>query len=195
MTLRRDLVATVLRPGVGCFLFLGFTFTAVGCVPSLRVVQQGHVYFERCYAADFDPQIPLAEKHACWNAWLSHYTTGQSRERVRYARRRLYQIEHGRPVPRLPGLPEAGADSRDVVAISEPGPAESTRGANESSPAEPAEMAADRESPLPQNTNPACAALACEPAWRACMAECADNHYPCQDACRVELHACARGCF
>lgn len=59
-----------------------------GCAPSIRMVHRSRAYFERCYAADFDPQIRRTERHACWVAWLDHYTSGQPRERVMYARTR-----------------------------------------------------------------------------------------------------------
>ncbi len=60
-----------------------------GCAPSLRMVHRSRAYFERCYAADFDPRVVPAERRACWDAWLAHYTQGQPRERVQYARARL----------------------------------------------------------------------------------------------------------
>lgn len=92
--------------GVARGLVLVLGTLAVGCGPSLRLVQQSHVYFERCYSADFDARIAPGEKHACWSAWLQHYTIGQPPERRDYARQRLYAIEQGESVPRLPGLPE-----------------------------------------------------------------------------------------
>jgi len=52
-------------------------------------VHRGRAYFERCYAADFDAQIRRTERHACWVAWLDHYTSGQPRERIMYARARV----------------------------------------------------------------------------------------------------------
>jgi len=64
-------------------------FFAAGCAPSLRMVHRSRAYFERCYAADFDAQIRRTERHACWVAWLDHYTSGQPRERIIYARTRV----------------------------------------------------------------------------------------------------------
>lgn len=160
------------------------------------------VYFERCYAADFDPRIAVAEKHACWTAWLEHYTIGQPPERAEYARERIYAIEHGESVPRLPGLPQVAFGPRAAAPVTVASTPE------EPPPVEPAEpLPADRielprrrprrdrhAPPLPRTANPACAAVACESAWRACIDAC-DGAAPCETACEVELAACARGCF
>jgi len=175
----------------------------VGCGPSLRRTQQSRVYFERCYAADFDVRIALAEKHACWTSWLSHYTIGNGHERLDYARERLYAIEHGESVPRLPGLPVAALGPRAVTPVTaasapadEPEPS-----IDETLPADRVELPRrrrsrrDRHSPvLPRTANATCARTACEPAWRECVDTC-DRVEACETACQVELSACARGCF
>ncbi len=162
------------------------------------------MYFERCYAADFDTRIAVAEKHACWTAWLEHYTIGQPQDRREYARDRVYAIEHGESVPRLPGLPEAALGPRTAMPVTAASlPAEE---AVEEEPAEtppvdtvemPRERRArrDRTPPLPRTANPACAAVACEPAWQRCVESGPDGSRACDTACGVELSACARGCF
>lgn len=162
------------------------------------------MYFERCYAADFDTRIAAAEKHACWTAWLEHYTNGQPPERGDYARERVYAIEHGESVPRLPGLPQAALGPRTVTpvtAASAPPEEEEDPVVEEALPADRVEMPRarprrrDRHAPpMPRTANPACAAAACEPAWRACIDTC-DDAQACETACEVELAACARGCF
>lgn len=172
---------------------------ATACGPSLRRVQQSRVYFERCYAADFDARIPLAEKHACWSAWLEHYTHGQARDRVAYAQERVFAIEHGESVPRLPGLPTATVgptSATPVTAVSQPLMADPTVPPAQ---AEDEELRRDRDRPrlrpMPRTANPACAARACEPAWRTCIDACQQHDAGCENACELELHACARGCF
>ncbi len=158
------------------------------------------MYFERCYAADFDARIPLAEKHACWSAWLEHYTVGQPAERASYARERVFAIEHGESVPRLPGLPEAAIGPRSVTPI--------TAASEELEPPEQAPSTIDEEaierphprprryaSPVPRTSNEPCAARACAPAWRSCVDRCLEESEECETACEVELQACARGCF
>lgn len=173
---------------------------AVGCGPSLRRVQDSRVYFERCYAADFDPRIPLAQKHACWTAWLEHYAGGQPPERASYARERRSAIEQGESVPRLPGLPEVAMGPRAAAPVTA---ASEELEVTTAEPATADEEALDRPRrrerryarPLPRTSNPSCAARACEGAWRECLERCPDDRQPCQTACTVELQACSRGCF
>lgn len=181
----------------GAFVYLAIVM--VGCGPSLRRVQQSSVYFERCYAADFDARIPLAEKHACWTAWREHYTIGQAQDRRDYASSRIYAIEHGESVPRLPGLPSVAIGpraARPVTAVSIP-VEEAPSVVDE--PADEVELPRreerERPPPLPRTSNPSCAAVACEPAWRRCIGGCAEGAQACETACNVELSACARGCF
>jgi hypothetical protein len=175
----------------------------LGCGPSLRQSQQSRVYFERCYAADFDPRIVVAEKRACWTAWLEHYTIAQPEERREYARARVHAIEQGESVPRLPGLPQAAMGPRaftPVMAVS--APPEEEEAAAISADAVPADEVdlprrrrRARAAPLPRTGNAICAAIACEPAWRRCVDTCPAGAAACETACNVELNACARGCF
>lgn len=192
------------RPfAVAPIVALALAALASGCGPSLRLSQQSRVYFERCYAADFDVRIALAEKHACWTSWLAHYTIGDGAGRSDYARERLYAIEHGESVPRLPGLPQAALGPRaatPVTAASAPSP-DPDPAVDETLPADRVDLPRGRRSPrdrhappLPRTANPACATAACEPTWRACIDTC-DGVEACETACRVELSACARGCF
>jgi len=179
---------------------------AIGCGPSLRRVQDSRIYFERCYAADFDSRIPLAEKHACWSAWLQHYTMGQPVERSTYAQERVYAIEHGESVPRLPGLPEAAIGPRSATPITVASEQATAQARDEEAQPVPANVDEERlpaprprtrrrASPLPRTSNPECAARACEEPWRACTDRCPAHRAACQTACEVELQACARGCF
>lgn len=178
---------------------------AAACGPSLRRVQESRVYFERCYSADFDARIPLAEKHACWSAWLEHYTAGQPPERASYARERVYAIDHAEETPRLPGLPEAALGPRRVAPVTasatelEAAPEIAPENADEEeldAPLETPRRARRRRRPrpMPRTSNATCAARACEAPWRSCLERCTDVR-ACQTACEVELQACARGCF
>lgn len=181
-------------------MFVGvLTLFFVGCGPSLRRLQEGRGYFERCYAADFDSRIPLAEKHACWTAWLEHYTTDQPRDRYAYARERIFAIEQGESLPRLPGTPEAVVSSRvtPVISPSEEVEIETDEPGNIDDEVmdRPRPREHRREPPLPRTANAICAARACETAWRSCVGRCAANLDACDMACEVELQACARGCF
>jgi hypothetical protein len=173
----------------------------LGCGPSLRRVQQSRVYFERCYAADFDARIPLAEKHACWTAWTAHYTIGEAEDRADYARARIYAIEHGESVPRLPGLPSVALGPRASMPVTataiEPDPEEELHDLAPTVEPRDRVVAPERRSrPMPSTDNPACASAACEPLWRECIDSCPETRSSgCETACEVELTACARGCF
>jgi hypothetical protein len=177
-------------------------FTLLGCGHSLRRSQQSRVYFERCYSADFDPRVALGDKHACWSAWLAHYTSGQPEDRSDYARGRLYAIEHGESVPRLPGLPAAALGPRSVTPVTAAATTEGETAEDLPSPLPMEEPAPRRQRPrrqrhappLPRTSNPSCAATACEGAWRTCHEAC-DEVAACETACEIELLACARGCF
>lgn len=178
---------------------LAVTAVVLGCGPSLRRVQQGRVYFERCYAADFDPRIPLAEKHACWTAWREHYTVGQAADRAQYALERIRAIEHGESVPRLPGLPEAALGPRHatpIMAVSA-SQEEAPEDAVAARDARASERRRHRRRVMPRTANPVCAATACESSWHSCTEPCEDGRAgdACRTACQVELQSCARGCF
>lgn len=186
--------------GMGrCWLVGALTLFLIGCGPSFRRLQDSRVYFERCYAADFDSRIPLAEKHACWTAWLEHYTSGQPRERHVYARDRIFAIEQGESLPRLPGTPEAVVSTRVTPVISPSEEVETVAPApanvDEEEMERPRPRARRREPPIPRTANPICAARACEAAWRTCVGRCPEDMDACDMACEVELQACARGCF
>jgi len=71
------------------------------------MVHEGDVYFERCYAADFDARIGPEQKEACWQAWLAFYTRHQPAHRVDYAMRRIEAVQNGEPTPSLPGSGQA----------------------------------------------------------------------------------------
>lgn len=77
------------------FALLLLLATGLGCGPSLRRLQRGDVYFERCYSADRDPLVPAGERRACWQAWLDHYQQDQPPERLFYVRERLLMLRPG----------------------------------------------------------------------------------------------------
>lgn len=170
----------------------------MGCGPSLRRIQQSRVYFERCYAADFDPRVPLVEKQACWAAWQEHYTIGQPEDRTEYASERLDALRHGESVPHLPGLPAAALGPRSETQMT--ASSEETLIPVEEDPATAAvpRRRSRRErhpDPVPRTSNAICAVAACEAEWRGCLDDCPARSAPCETACEIELQACARGCF
>lgn len=68
------------------------------------MLHQSNVYFERCSAADFDPERSFDERRRCWEAWLEHYGSGQSPLRVEHARNRVAQCREGIAVEPLPDV-------------------------------------------------------------------------------------------
>jgi len=72
---------------------------ALGCGPSFQAVHEGEARFEHCYAMDESASAALERKAACWHDWVSHYTYGQTRDRVSYAAQRYRALS---AVPDLP---------------------------------------------------------------------------------------------
>lgn len=149
-------------------------------------------WFERCYAADFDARIRSTEKHACWVAWLDHYTDGQPPERIGYAQERIRELGDGRSTIALPGLEAAvgPAYATDGVA-----PADGAAGTTPPPPADTNAIPPPPPPHPPAMGNAACGPV-CDPRWNDCVLRC--DHLrpdPCLDACMVEYRACSRGCF
>jgi hypothetical protein len=144
------------------------------CGPSLRMIERGDVYFERCYAAELEAALSVEDKRACWEAWLAHYVTGQPIDRQRYAASRVEALARGETLAPVEPTPPLPLRRSVITATDADGPPSAE--------------------PLPRTGNPLCAAEACEEAWRACRADCGDGD-GCRTACEVELQTCAHGCF
>jgi hypothetical protein len=93
---------------------------AAGCGPSLRRIHRAEVYFERCYAADLDAAVPIAERRACWQRWIAYYQVGQAPDRIDYVRERLLRLDPDRTA--IIALATGGAES-DPVPVMETTPA------------------------------------------------------------------------
>lgn len=76
------------------------------------MVQQSATYYERCQAAELNPERTMDERRECWVAWLEHYTTGQPLERVSYAQERRIALAHGEEVAPLPDQVDPGHELR-----------------------------------------------------------------------------------
>jgi hypothetical protein len=119
-------------------LAIAAPLAVAGCGPSLRRVHRSEVYFERCYAADLDARVPIAERHGCWQGWLEHWQRDQSPERIDYVRERLLRLDPERaavvamalgggeldPVPMTDATPAIAAEARAVSAAASTSPAE-----------------------------------------------------------------------
>jgi hypothetical protein len=64
-----------------------------GCGASIQAIYEGDVRFERCMARDARPSVSPAERRACWTEWVTHYTYGQTKDRVLHAQLRIQQLE------------------------------------------------------------------------------------------------------
>lgn len=80
----------------GLMLVTAASLVAAACGPSLRRMQRSDVYFERCYAADFDTQVPIEERRACWQSWLEHWQRDQAAPRIDYVRERILRLDPAR---------------------------------------------------------------------------------------------------
>jgi hypothetical protein len=163
---------------------------SLGCGPSLRLVEQSNLYFERCHAADLDPARTDAERRACWQAWRDHYDVGQSADRDDYVRERLVMLD-----------PQSG--SAISLATADEPEADVGDGSVEPAPPEGPELSdtigdrpprARRRPVVPRTRTSACGA-GCEPAFVTCGTACNVGDRGCVDACRHIYRQCARGCF
>jgi hypothetical protein len=88
-------VLGALVASLGLAVFCGLA----GCGPSFQAIYEGDSRFEHCYALEENPNVAMQQKGACWKEWLSHYTYGQTRDRVEYAAARSRALTAGRDVP------------------------------------------------------------------------------------------------
>lgn len=78
-----------MRSAVALFVLGWGTAASLGCGASMRTVVESDMRFEHCYRIDDDGAAPAEAKRGCWHDWVSHYTRGQDRNRVDYAKERL----------------------------------------------------------------------------------------------------------
>lgn len=223
---RGNVVAFVLMRGFAVSAIaagmLVTTASIIGCGPSLRRMHRSDMYFERCFAADFDLRISVEERRACWQAWMEHWQRDQSVERVDYVRERIFRMDpaHSEVV----ALATGDVESEPSMSVLELEPASgqvmsestmtiaSSTELVESTPIAPAEVVDEppappstiapaherrrtRIPPLPRTASPHCGE-ACRPSWTQCSSRCSEgDHRACLRACELELRTCARACF
>jgi hypothetical protein len=178
---------------------LGVIAASIGCGPSLRLVEQSNLYFERCHAADLDAARTDAERRACWQAWRDHYDVGQSPDRDDYVRERLVMLDPQSgsaislatpddPMGQDPiGAGDAESSPTDVVDVPPEGPELSDTVGDR--PPRP------RRRPVAPRTRTSACGAGCEPAFVTCGTACTVGDRGCLDACRHIYRQCARGCF
>ena len=136
-----------------------------GCGANVSKTYESDVRFERCYSLDWHDGVDPELRRKCWEEWAQHYSEGQPRDRVQFAKRQL-----------VPGAgPEAASSSTVAPASSAPGGALP----------EPTSVF----SPMPMMATPgaataSAAAVVAQPATRSA----------CETRCDKALEACLGGC-
>ena len=115
------------------------------CGPNYRYVYDGESAFERCYAFDYDPNVPVSSRASCWTSWLQSYQFGASADRVEYARGRA---ANPGAVPGLSAPPPANGIATPTPSAASPAPTPAPK------PAPPVAALVAPQSPVAA-TNPA----------------------------------------
>ena len=76
----------------GALLAVGAGVGVAACGASIQALYEGDVRFEHCMALDGQPDVKSHIRRACWREWISFYTYGQTRDRVRHAQKRIRQL-------------------------------------------------------------------------------------------------------
>ena len=172
---------------------------------------QSATFFERCHATDADPRATVAQRHACWTAWVDYYAQEQPPEQVRYAEGRCDALARGESLPPLPGLGPSVDETytasylalsvdtqpEDVAVSATTGDAGATTPSTEAAASLPADADiahADRTPAPPSGGTSACSTF-CVPRWDTCMARCDDQGRGCRGACETHYRTCLGGCY
>lgn len=162
---------------------------AVACGPSVQGLHESNVRFEHCYRLDLDPSIAPSHRAACWREWSESYTTGQTDDRIDYARRRVGLAASESEAPKLDLDAGAATPAASVTAYSAPvaptaavGSAAPSAGAPSAPPALPALPGAE------------CAAE-CASGLRRCSEPCSASAADACKACPADYRKCMRRCF
>lgn len=78
----------LMRMAFACAMASSVALPLIACGPAMRTVVEGDMRFEHCYRIDEDPRVPAEQKRQCWDDWNHHFTRGQDRTRIEYARAR-----------------------------------------------------------------------------------------------------------
>lgn len=180
--------------GLSCAAFAALGSSLVACGASITALYEGDVRFEHCMAIDEvstsepwarvdGPDAKASHRAACWTEWLTHYSYGQTRDRIEYAKRRVRKLEGGQPespgaepspagVPTTPHAPPPMVERADAGA--------------------PTASAAASAPPPPSPPGASCAAT-CGDAWQTCQKTC--TVVPCERSCATKYRACMKRCY
>lgn len=145
-----------------------------------------------------DPALNTDQRAACWASWLEHYTLGQPKSRVAYARTRADALAHGEALPALTGLDEdkfdavytasfLSMDGGDSAAVDAAVPA--------ADPSANSERRMDRSNSDDASPRQSPCARVCEPRYTACIASCDEVQTSCLKTCRSEEKTCLSACL
>jgi len=187
---------------------------ALACGPSFQVVYEGDSRFEHCYALDENPNVLMQQKSDCWSDWISHYTYGQTRDRVEFAAVRYRAILRAGSLPTDEAIMGAApGEGSGGLTLAAPAPTNAFASppkmmAEDSGPA-PAPAPMPTVGPPPPRSNapapppPAEPAPALQPPGGACVDDCAEKWHLCWGncgnkgcaACDKAYRQCGRACL
>ena len=178
-------------------IFAAVTVMVVaGCGVSFQSVYEGNVRFEHCHRLDMDERVAPTYRERCWREWLDHYTFGQTRDRLDYARRRVAELAGGDTSPGVSpdsvdaGKPVAAAEAPAPTSAHAPPPPTAPAQAPDSGP--PGDAGSDAATPPPEGE----CVQACHRAWKSCMRTCPDaGKKGACDGCGKDYRGCMRRCF
>src|SRR5688500_17287325 len=84
---------------------LGLGLGVAACA-SISKKYEAEVRFERCYALDWKKDVDPTIRSRCWQDWVAHYSEGQSRDRIEYAKKQSSGTD---PQPLASAVPTVSA--------------------------------------------------------------------------------------
>jgi hypothetical protein len=170
---------------------------AVACGPGLESLHESTLRFEHCYRLDMDSKIAPPHREHCWRDWTQTYASGQSLDRIEYARGRIVALESGDT--RVQAIrQESPADVRVFEEVgtspdapmAAPAPTSAHAPPPKTAPAPVAVAPGPSASPKPGES---CGAQ-CEAALAECSRLCDAKQADCA-TCREDYRRCMRRCF
>lgn len=179
-------------------------FIAGSCGPSFESIHEGNVRFEHCFRLDMDDRIAPSHRLHCWRQWLSTYTYGQTRDRVRYALERVRALHRGDSAPaNLMAMADASPEGSAAAAGAAPEP---------TSPDKAPPAVAPKPEPAPESAEPDAGPVAsaapppksecaqeCSAAWESCAPKCevdgGAKPPPACEKCRSDYRRCMQRCY
>lgn len=156
----------------------------VACGASIQAVYEGDVRFEHCMALDAQPDVKPHIRRACWREWISFYTYGQTRDRVRHAQMRIRQLS---------GVSEfvSGAAPAAGPEIGAGGGSAGAQGSGGAASGGVVASASASVDTGPASTQARCV-HDCEAVRNDCRAQC--RVHGCEKSCAIAFRGCVTDC-